>query len=245
MEIDVMEVLSRHIPILSEGCVEKLRESTVLVVGVGGLGSAVATYLSRAGVGKLILVDEGIVEPSNLNRQILYGARDVGKPKALVAKERIEELAPWCRVEAFAERFSAEKHRELVRVADIVVDALDNWGSRRELNRVCLEEAKPLVHGGVEKWYGQVTTVIPCVTPCIDCFAPRKEVSGGVPVLPQIAGVVGLIQSLEVIKLLCGWGTPLIGKMLVVDLARSEFDVVKISRNPSCPTCSRLCPSRG
>ena len=241
--LDLSEVFSRHLPVLGSECIERLRSATVLVVGVGGLGTAASLYLALTGVKRLLLVDDGVVELSNLNRQVLYTPRDVGKPKVYVARERLGEVAPWVEVEAIRARFSSRDLGHLVKEVDVVIEALDNWSSRRELNRACLEHGKPLVHGGVEKWFGQVTTVVPCESPCLECFAPRKEVSGGVPVLPQLPGVVGLLQAVEAIKLLCGWGKPLVGRMLLVDLMRGEFEEVKIVRNPRCPACSSTCRS--
>ena len=239
--MEIEEILSREIAALGKERIEALRRSSVLIAGIGGLGSAVATYLARVGVGKLILVDPGIVEPPNLDRQILYSVEDVGRLKTEAARDRLARDAPWCSVEARRVSVESEEMRSLVSSVDLVIDALDTWRARRALNRLCIELRKPLIHGGVEAWHGQVTTVIPCRTPCIDCFAPRKEREGPIPVIAPVVGLVAMIQCIEAIKTLCGYGPSLAGRMLVVDARSMQFETIEIRRAPTCPTCSRLC----
>ena len=239
--MDLEKVLSREIAALGRERIDALRRSSVLIAGIGGLGSAVATYLARMGVGRLVLVDCGAVEEPNLDRQILYSVEDVGRPKAEAARDRLSRDAPWCSVEAHRLGVESEEMRNLVTSVDLVIDALDTWRARRALNRLCIELRKPLIHGGVEAWHGQVTTVIPCRTPCIDCFAPRKEREGVVPVIAPVVGLVAMIQCIEAIRVLSGYGPRLAGRMLIIDAESMEFESIEIRRAPACPTCSRLC----
>ncbi len=220
----------------------KLKESTVLVVGVGGLGSSITIYLTAVGVGKLILVDGEVVELSNLNRQVLYSVDDIGKPKVYVAAEKLRKLNPHVEIKPVKARLTEELAEELVPKADVVVDALDNWETRLVLNKVCVKYRKPLVHGGIEAWYGQAMTIIPGKTPCLQCLVPTppKSRKTPIPVVPMTPGIIGLIEANEVVKLLLGRGELLLNRMLVYDGFRGEFMAIKVSRNPNCPVCSMI-----
>lgn len=220
----------------------KLKESTVLVVGVGGLGSSITIYLTAVGIGKLILVDGEVVELSNLNRQVLYSVDDIGKPKVYVAAEKLRKLNPHVKIEPVKTRLTEELAEELVPKADVVVDALDNWETRLILNRVCVKHRKPLIHGGIEAWYGQVMTIIPGKTPCLQCLVPTlpKSRETPIPIVPMTPGIIGLIEANEVVKLLLGKGELLLNRMLVYDGFREEFTSIKVSRNPNCPVCSMI-----
>jgi len=237
-----MERYARQIPVIGVDGQRKLATSSVLIVGVGGLGSAVALYLTAMGVGKLVLVDEGCIELSNLNRQILYSSQDLGLKKVEVAKSRLKALNPYVVIETYDRRLDEELAKELVKRVDVVVDALDNWESRLVLNRVCVEYGKPLIHAGVEGFYGQVMTVVPGKGPCLACLfseMPRTS-QRAIPVLGAVAGVLGTIEAIEAVKVLLSLGKPLIGRMLIVDLLSMDFRVVEIRRNPRCPVCSRV-----
>ena len=214
---------------------ERLRRATILVVGVGGLGTVASLYLALAGVGRLILVDPERVEPSNLNRQILYRDADIGKPKALVAAERLREANPDVEVEAYPERLSEDNARDLVRRADVVIDALDNWSSRMLLDRACWAAGKPLVHAGVYGLYGQATTVVPGRTPCLRCLFPGvRDTPGPFPVAGFTPGILGLIEAVEAVKLVTGIGRTLENRLLVVDLQSMEFQVVEVRADERC-----------
>ncbi len=234
----------RQVPIIGARGQERLARSSVLVVGAGGLGSPIITYLACAGVGRILIVDGDVVEPSNLNRQFLYRESDVGRPKALVAAERVRELNSSVEVEAYQARLTDELASRLMAVVDLAVDALDNWASRLILNRAAVSAGKPLVHGGVDRLYGQVTTVIPGRTPCLQCIAPpgAERIRGG-PILGPVAGIVGSIEALEVLRILSGLGPGLAGRLLVVDCSSMSFETVELRRNPSCPVCGPISPS--
>ncbi len=219
---------------------ERLRRATVLVVGVGGLGTVASTYLALAGVGKLILVDGERVEPTNLNRQLLYLEGDVGKPKASTAARRLRELNPDVTVEPVDEMFSESNAYSLVREADIVVDGLDNWSTRMLLDSVCWELGKPLIHAGVYGFYGQATTVVPGRTPCLRCiFRSVRDSEETIPVAAVAPGVLGAIEAAEAVKLVTGTGETLAGRMLLVDLYSMEFHVVELKREGCEEICSR------
>ncbi len=220
----------------------KLKKARVLIVGVGGLGSPVAIYLTAMGVGKLVLVDDGVLELSNMNRQILYSTDDLGKPKVYVAAERLRKLNPNVEIEPVKARLDEELAMELVRKVDVVVDALDNWETRLILNKACVENRKPLVHAGVEGWYGQLMTVIPGKTPCLNCImpAPPPPRDSPLPIVPTTPGVLGVLEANEVVKLIIEGRSSFEGRMLVYDGLRGEFTVIELKRNPNCPVCGKL-----
>ncbi len=226
----------RQLRLLGREGQEKLRGATVLVAGLGGLGSPVTLYLSAAGIGKLFLVDEGRLELSNLNRQVLYSVNDVGKFKALVAAERVRSLNPDVEVEPYVMNVQDERFEELVRRADVVVDCLDNWAGRLTLDKLTWIYSKPLVHGGIAEFYGQVTTVLKGVTHCLKCVLGITSGHRGEPpqVLGPTPGVIGAIQAAEVIKLVAGIGEPLFNKLLIMDLKRGEFTTLEVRGNPEC-----------
>ncbi len=215
---------------------EKLREATVLVAGLGGLGSPVVLYLSAAGIGRLLLVDDGRLELSNLNRQILYSVNDLGKSKALVAAEKVRSLNPSVSVEPYVMKVQNEKFEELVRQADVIVDCLDNWAGRLTLDRLAWIYSKPLVHGGIAEFYGQATTILRGITNCLKCILSVTSGYVGEPpqVLGPTPGVIGAIQAAEVIKLVTGIGEPLFNKLLIMDLKRGEFTMLEVRGDPEC-----------
>ncbi|MEM4224849.1 MAG: HesA/MoeB/ThiF family protein [Desulfurococcaceae archaeon] len=217
----------------------KLKNSRVLVVGLGGLGSPASIYLTAAGVGKLVIVDKEKVELSNLNRQILYSTRDLGKPKALVAFEKLKELNPNVEVVPVQKDADEELIESLIREVDLVVDGLDNWRTRFIVNKACVKFRKPFVHGGVQGLYGQVMVIVPGKTPCLSCILPREpaEEKPGLPVLGPTPGLIAMIQVTEAIKLLTGYGAPALNKLIVYDGYNMKFHEISVTRNPQCPTC--------
>lgn len=231
----------RQIPVIGREGQEKLKRSTVLIAGAGGLGSASALYLAAAGVGRLIIVDPQDVELSNLNRQVLHWTSDIGRAKVESAREKLRRLNPNVEVEVYREELTEELARRLVSRADIVIDALDNWEARFLLNRVCVELGKPFIHAGVEGFYGQMLVVVPGKGPCLQCLLPRQPPSrSGVPVLATTPGVLGLLQATEAIKLLTGVGEPAIGRLIIYDGYSMTFSEVRVRRRPDCPVCSRI-----
>ncbi len=217
-----------------------LKKSHVLVVGAGGLGSAVLYYLTAAGIGRITVVDNGVIELSNLNRQILYTTKDVGKHKIDVLKKKLKELNPYVEIVGIKERFNDILAERLIPKVDVVVDALDNWETRFIVNKYCVRYNKPLVHAGVEESYGQLLTIVPGRGPCLQCVFPRKpRVKTPIPVLGPLPGILGALEALEVIKLLTGYGKPSIGKLLLFDGFHMSFMEVEVKRNPKCPVCGR------
>jgi len=216
----------------------KLKSSKVAIIGLGGLGSPLAIYLAAAGVGNLILVDSEKFELSNLNRQIIAFTSDLNRFKAEVAAERIKKLNPEINVVFNTTMLNDDNIVDIAGGCNVVVDALDNWGTRFLLNRFCVSKRIPLVHGGVTGWGGQVFTIIPKKGPCLECvFKGVGEVGGGFPVVGVTPGVIGLIEALEVIKLLTGLGKPLYESMLVFDGFETSFEYVTIRRNDKCEVC--------
>jgi molybdopterin/thiamine biosynthesis adenylyltransferase len=216
---------------------KRLKRATALVVGAGGLGSSVSTYLAVAGLGRIIVVDGDVVEESNLNRQILHWTKDIGRPKAVSAAETIKGLNPEIEVEAVALFADEENLADLVSRADLVVDALDNFPSRYILNRAAIERGVPLFHGAISGFDGQATTIIPEKTPCLRCIFPRSPPKETSPALGATCGVIGSIQASEVIKYLTGKGDLLENRLLIWDGLRVRCDEIPIERNPGCMDC--------
>lgn len=220
---------------------ERLKKSKVLIVGVGGLGSPAALYLAAAGVGEVILVDSEKVELSNLNRQILYWTRDVGRLKVESATEKLRELNPSVKIKSYPRKADEELLDQLVHEADVVIDGLDNWKTRFELNRACVKRRKPLIHAGVYGVYGQLLVVVPGITPCLQCIVVKEPPEKGpLPVLGTTPGLLAMIQVTEAIKILTGYGKPALNKLVLYNGYTMEFQEVPVSRNPSCPVCSSI-----
>jgi len=219
----------------------KLKNAKVTIVGVGGLGCPVALYLTAAGIGKITLIDREKVELSNLNRQILHWSRDVGKFKTLSALEKLSELNPSINFESYEEQVDEKSIRKMIKGSNVVVDCLDNWKTRFILNEACVTERIPLVHAGVHSWYGQITTILPGESPCLRCILPEtpKE-EEKFPILGVTAGILGLLEALETIKLIVGLGKPLAGRMLFFDGETLSFQEAQIQRRRDCPVCGGI-----
>lgn len=221
---------------------KRIKASRVAVIGVGGLGSVSSIYLVAAGVGKLIIVDKDVVELDNLNRQILHWTRDIGKPKIRSAMEKLRELNPEVDVEGVITEVNEENAYEIVKEVDVVVDGLDNWATRLVVNKACVELRKPFVHAGVQGLYGQLTVVVPYESPCLQCIVPTsliKSEARPFPVLGTTPAILAAIQVQETIKLITGYGKPLIGKLLVFDGVSTNFAVLDIRRSSNCPVCGQ------
>lgn len=221
----------------------KLKQSSVLVVGAGGLGSPAALYLAAAGVGRLGIIDGDVVDVSNLQRQILHETPDLGRPKVESAAERIARLNPNVTVEPIRETLRAESVRDLIARYDVIIGAVDNFPTRYLLNDACVFAKKPLVEAGVLQFDGMVTTIVPGVGPCYRCIFPEPPAAGAVPtcgeagVLGVLPGIIGSLQALEALKLLLSIGEPLIGRLLMFEGLSGRFREVEWERNPKCPVC--------
>ncbi len=223
---------------------EQLVASTVLVLGVGGLGCAAAQYLCTAGVGDLILVDDDSVELSNLHRQVLHGEADIGRLKVESARDSLLCLNPAASIEIMAERLDDAAMLSKIDASDLVLDCSDNLDTRRQLNRLCYRAQTPLVSGAAIRFEGQVAVyTMQESTPCYECLSQRfgeqqlSCVESGV--LAPLVGIVGSLQALEAIKLLSGAGTVPVGKLMLFDGAYSQWQTFQLEQWPDCPVCGR------
>lgn len=213
----------------------RLRSAKVLVIGAGGLGCPVLLYLAAAGVGRIVLIDSDRVERSNLQRQVLFGSSDVGRPKAVAAAARMSDLNPLIEVEALVARFSRENARELVRAADLVVDGSDNFATRYLVNDACVLEDRPWIYGAVQGFEGQASVFNWRGGPTYRCLFPEPPAPGSVPncaeggVLGVLPGMVGLVQATEAIKVLSGVGEPLSGRLWLFDGLHLRTQIVGLA----------------
>ncbi len=217
---------------------KRLKAARVLCIGAGGLGSPLAMYLAAAGVGTLGLVEYDTVDFSNLQRQIVHGTSDVGRPKIRSAADRLKEINPEVAVEPHEVRFTSANALDIVAKYDIVVDGTDNFPTRYLVNDACVLLGKPNVYGSIFRFDGQATVFHPAVGPCYRCVYPEPPPPGEVPscaeggVLGVLPGVVGCIQATETIKLILGVGEPLIGRLLHFDALAMQFRTFKVRRDP-------------
>jgi molybdopterin/thiamine biosynthesis adenylyltransferase/rhodanese-related sulfurtransferase len=242
---DQYERYKRHL-VLPEFGVDgqrKLLEARVLLIGAGGLGCPLAQYRAAAGVGTLGLVDFDTVDASNLQRQVLYGTRDVGRPKAEVARERILALNPDVKVEVYPVRLASDNALAILRDYDVVVDGTDNFPTRYLTNDACVMLGRPNVHGSIFRFEGQATVFDARRGPCYRCLYPEPPPPGAVPscaeggVLGVLPGIVALIQATETIKLLTGLGESLVGRLLQFDALEMRFQEFRLHKDPACPVC--------
>ncbi|MEM1619966.1 MAG: HesA/MoeB/ThiF family protein [Fervidicoccaceae archaeon] len=219
---------------------EALESSSALIVGLGGLGSAVALYLAAAGVGRLVLIDVDRVERSNLNRQVLYGESDMGSFKVAAAAARLSDLNPEISVEGVVADARSGVLERLLDGVDVVVDCLDDWEDKLRLNEEAVRRGIPLVHAAVEGWQGHVMTIIARKGPCLACTFGSVKGRRCTSVVGAAVGVIGSIQAGEALKLLAGVGEPLVGRLIFVDLKSGTALGAEVARDPRCPVCSRL-----
>jgi adenylyltransferase/sulfurtransferase len=246
-ELSSDEILrySRHL-ILPEVALEgqqRLKASRVLLIGAGGLGSPLALYLAAAGVGTIGLVDFDVVDVTNLQRQIVHGSKDVGRPKLESARDRLKDMNPHVHVEGYETRLTSENALEILRDYDIVIDGTDNFATRYLTNDACVILGKPNVYGSIYRFEGQSSVFATQEGPCYRCLYPEPPPPGLVPscaeggVLGVLPGLVGTIQATEGIKLLLGVGEPLIGRLLLIDALSMQFRTMRLRKNPNCPAC--------
>ena len=223
---------------------EKLKNASVLVAGAGGLGSVISIYLAAAGVGTIGLIDNDTVELHNLNRQILYGDKDIGIKKVKAARKKLQYLNPEIIIKEYDAAITEDTIDSLTRGYDVIVDAMDNFPARYLLNRAAIKRNVPFIHGAVRGFEGRVTTIIPGETPCLKCIYPRVPELETQSVIGVSPAVIGSIQATEVIKHIVGIGKLLTNRLLVYDGLYMEFMMVKIKRNPECPECRNTGKSR-
>ena len=240
-----MQRYARHLTLPDVGLSgqRKLKAASVLLVGAGGLGSPLGLYLAAAGVGRLGIVDDDVVDETNLQRQVIHGSAAVGKLKVESAAQRIADLNPHVEVITYPFRFNAEQALALVADYDIVVDGSDNFPTRFLVNDACVIAGKPNVYGSVYRFEGQASVFDTRRGPCYRCVFAHPPPPGAVPscaeggVLGVLPGIIGLIQATETIKLIIGKGDPLIGKLLVFDALEMRFATLSIAKDDACPVC--------
>ena len=237
--MDLLGRYSRQLPLLGSRAQERLAGSKVVVAGLGGLGSFAALELAALGVGTLVLVDYDVVSESNLNRQVLYSQADLGLPKVYAAARRLRELRPDLTVSTHYTRITADNAEALIKGADVVVDALDNWASRLALADAAWEAGIPLVHGAIDGFYGQVTTVEPGKSVCLHCIAPGPAPPRSPPAIVTTAAMVASHEVSEVLKLLTRIGEPLYNKLLFIDTREPQIDRITLRETP-CEDCKRM-----
>jgi len=236
---------SRHLTLPQVGMEgqERLSASSVLLVGAGGLGSPLATYLAAAGVGRIGLVDFDTIDLSNLQRQILYNTADIGRPKIELAAQRIHGINPHVTVETHDTRFDASNASELVERYDLVADGSDNFATRYLVNDACVLGGKRNVYGSIFRFEGQVSVFGAPGASCYRCLYPEPPPPGAVPscaeggVLGVLPGVIGTLQATEAIKLLLDRGEPLIDRLMLFDALEMKFRELAIRKDPDCPVC--------
>ena len=240
-----IERYSRHL-ILPEVGIEgqkRLKSASVLLIGAGGLGSAVGLYLAAAGIGRIGLVEFDTVDASNLQRQILYGTRDVRRPKIEAAAERLTDVNPHIEIRPHAARLTSENALDILRGYDIVVDGTDNFPTRYLVNDACVLLGKPNIYGSIFRFEGQASVFWSDRGPCYRCLYPEPPPPGLVPscaeggVLGILPGTIGAIQATETIKLVLDRGEPLIGRLLLFNALEMRFRQLKLRKDPACPVC--------
>jgi len=236
---------ARHLvlPGVGEEGQERIKAARILCVGAGGLGSPLSLYLAAAGVGTLGLVDFDAVDESNLQRQVLYGTKDVGRSKVEAAAERLADLNPNVRIVMHAARLTSPDAMAIFALYDLVAGATDDFASRYVINAACVRLGKPMVHAAIHRFEGQASVFDATKGPCYRCAFPEPPPPGLVPtgaesgLLGVLPGTLGAIQATEALKLVLGIGEPLVGRLLLVDALAMSFRTVRLPKNPACIVC--------
>ncbi len=242
---DELQRYARHLVLPQVGTdgQERLRASSALVIGLGGLGSPAALYLAAAGVGRLGVLDHDTVAVHNLQRQVIHDTGALGAPKVDSARVRIEALNPYVRVDTWKTALTRENARGIVSDYDVILDGTDSFATRYLVNDACVLERKPYVHASVHRFEGQLSVFGATNGPCYRCVHPEPPPAGSVPncseggVLGVLPGMLGTMQAAEALKLLLGIGAPLVGRLLVVDALGMRFQEVHVERDPQCAWC--------
>ena len=246
LSADELRRYARHLTLPEVGLAgqKKIRAASVLCIGAGGLGSPIAMYLAAAGIGRLGLVDFDAVEFSNLQRQILHGTPEVGRPKTQSARDTLRRLNPETEVVLHEIRLTSQNALDVIRPYDIVVDGTDNFPTRYLTNDACVLLRKPNVYGSIFRFEGQASVFAPHLGgPCYRCLFPEPPPPGAVPscaeggVLGVLPGIIGTIQATEILKLVLSVGNSLLGRLLLFDALEMRFREIKLRRDPQCPLC--------
>lgn len=242
---DELRYYQRHIGLAEVGVEgqQRLKNASVLIVGVGGLGCPAAQYLAAAGIGRIGLIDHDLVDESNLHRQVLFGVGDVGRPKVEVATSRLRATNPYVEIESLQEKLTAENAERHIANYDIVCDGSDNFATRYVVNDVAIKLGKPVVYASISEFDGQASVFGLDGGPCYRCLFPQPPAPDSIPscadggVLGVLPGLLGTIQATEVVKIAIGMGESLSGTLLMVDSMDMTFRRLSISKNPDCPVC--------
>lgn len=232
---------SRQLKMLGIAGQKKLKESSVFIAGIGGLGGTTALYLAAAGIGKLILAHEGIIVLPDLNRQILMDSSRIGEERMACAIETIKRINPEVEIEAHPEKITGIRSGKWVEAADIVVDARYDFPERYELNRLCVEYNKPMVEAAMYGFEVSMTTILPGVTPCLECMYPNQNPEWepvGFPVLGAVSGIAGCFAAIEAIKVLTQIGQPYYNTLYRINTLNMESYSMRLKRNSECACCS-------
>lgn len=230
---------------------QKLFDAHVVIIGIGGLGSPAAIYLAAAGVGALTLVDFDRVELTNLQRQIVHHQADIGSPKVVSAKRNLQRINPGVVIDIVDERPGPESLGSLVQQADVVIDASDNYETRFAINRACVAHRTPLVSGAAIRFEGQISVFDKrsADSPCYNCLYPAAgedaENCTENGILAPVVGIIGSMQALEAIKLICAVGEPLTGRLLIFDALAMNWRSMQLKPDPACPVCGQQPHSEG
>jgi sulfur-carrier protein adenylyltransferase/sulfurtransferase len=233
------------LPEIGEKGQQKLKDASILVVGVGGLGSAILPYLVGAGIGRICILDDDHVSLSNLQRQILYTTAELRQAKANLVANKMQALNPEIILSAQVERLTSKNAKAFITGQSLVMDCTDNLDARFLINETCVAEGIPFVYGAVYRYEGQVSVFDAKRGPCFRCLYPQLPPPEAIPdpelngLLGTLPGVVGLLQATEAIKLLTGIGEPLIGKLILYDALVVGFRTIRLEKNPDCPVCGR------
>ena len=230
------------VPDFGEGGQRKLKGASVLVSRCGGVGGAVAYQLAAAGIGRLVLAHAGNLKPSDLNRQLLMTADWIGKSRVTSAARRLRELNPRVEIMAVPENINESNAERLVQEADLVVDCAPLFAERYLMNSQAVRQNKPLVECAIYEMEAQLTTILPGQTPCLACLYPEAPADWKreFPVFGAVAGMIGCLGAMEAIKVIAGFGEPLLGRLLTCDLRRVSFQIVRARRDPDCSICRAL-----
>jgi adenylyltransferase/sulfurtransferase len=237
---------SRHIVLPEVGGIgqKQINRASVLVVGAGGLGSPVAFYLAAAGVGKIGIVDNDVVDTSNLQRQILHSTATVGRKKVESARDTLLALNPHLEIIPYDVRLNSGNILHILEGFDVVAEGSDNFPTKFLVNDACVMTGTPVSMAGIFRFSGQMLTVIPGHGPCYRCLIPQPPPPGAIPscqeagVFGAMAGVVGIVQATEILKLILGKGEVLNGRLLLFEALQMRFEPIEVKRNPECPVCS-------
>ncbi|MFN0099950.1 MAG: molybdopterin-synthase adenylyltransferase MoeB [Gemmatimonadaceae bacterium] len=246
LSADELQRYARHVVLPRVGVAgqERLRAASVLIIGLGGLGSPAALYLAAAGVGRLGLLDADTVSVHNLQRQVIHDTASVGLAKTQSARARVEALNPHVRVETWQTMLTRENARGIVSDYDVVLDGTDSFATRYLINDACVLEQRPLVQASVHRFEGQLSVFATASGPCYRCLHPEPPPAGSVPncaeggVLGVLPGLLGTLQATEALKLILGIGTSMAGRLLHVDVLTMHFHQVHVDRDPACAWCA-------